>query len=172
DDPQRARFQIGDAVEIRRRAGTAVNATISGTPMGRTKVGMGEVLLRGPVSKENVSPGDEIWMGGGSDVGWPSSGSMRAASRGGAPRGVSPRLWEATGFARGKGQGCRYRADGLGYPPKGRQGQECRRRQDRGAARRSPEGQTDRGPQVRRHRPPHIPAERRERGQVRYPCRA
>lgn len=67
DDPQGARFRIGDAVEIRRRDGTAVKATISGVPMGRTKVGMGEVLLRGPVSKENVSPGDEIWVGGDSD---------------------------------------------------------------------------------------------------------
>ncbi len=66
DDPQGARFHIGDTVEIRRRDGTVVETTISGIPIGLAKVGMGEVLLRG-VSKADIGPDDEIWLGGDPD---------------------------------------------------------------------------------------------------------
>jgi hypothetical protein len=61
DDPDNARFVIGDEVEIRRLDGTTRRAVISGLPMRPMKINYAEVLLRYPITKEDVGPGDEIW---------------------------------------------------------------------------------------------------------------
>jgi hypothetical protein len=62
DDPANARFFIGDEVEIRRLDGSTRRAIISGIQMGPMIIGIAAVLLRSPISKEDVGPGDEIWI--------------------------------------------------------------------------------------------------------------
>jgi translation elongation factor EF-Tu-like GTPase len=59
-DPECARYYVGDTVEIRRRDGSAVQAVISGIPMGMLATGMADVLLRG-VSGSDVGAGDQVW---------------------------------------------------------------------------------------------------------------
>ena len=61
DNPQ-ARFRIGDCVEIRRTNGVSVAAEISGIPMGSARAGLGEILLKSPITKEDIGPGDEVWI--------------------------------------------------------------------------------------------------------------
>ena len=59
-DPECARYYVGDAVEIRRRDGSVVQAVISGITMGMLAAGMADVLLRG-VSGSDVGAGDQVW---------------------------------------------------------------------------------------------------------------
>jgi hypothetical protein len=60
-NPDRARYLIGDAVEIRRQDGSVVRATISGIPLGMLTAGKAEVLLRG-LGGSDVNAGDQVWL--------------------------------------------------------------------------------------------------------------
>lgn len=62
DDRANSRFFIGDEVEIRRLDGSTRRAAISGIPMGHMKIDSAEILLRSPITKADVGPGDEIWL--------------------------------------------------------------------------------------------------------------
>src|SRR5687768_15995128 len=60
-DAERARYRVGDAVEIRRQDGSVVQSVISGVPMGMLGAGKAEVLLSG-LSGSDVGVGDQVWV--------------------------------------------------------------------------------------------------------------
>jgi hypothetical protein len=60
-DPNAARFYIGDLVEIRRSGGLMASSTITGIPLGATRVDEVEILLRFDNERE-IQPGDEVWV--------------------------------------------------------------------------------------------------------------
>jgi translation elongation factor EF-Tu-like GTPase len=59
-DPDRARYRIGDPVEVRHSDGSVTRAVISGIPLGMHAADKADVLLRG-VGGSDVRVGDQVW---------------------------------------------------------------------------------------------------------------
>lgn len=60
DEPEAARYRVGDAVEIRSVDGSTRRSTIAGVPISPSRPGFADILL-GPFEGD-VAPGSELWL--------------------------------------------------------------------------------------------------------------